>query len=144
MTPLFHLRLPTSHQLRKKLHESFFNPISTYLLWPLIMVHLDSAPSLILPTSSEGAGIENFKVRKRGSYFLRFLGTAWCAVSSLFSFAPFSCLSLQTDILYFSMHVVSAAPAPVLPHLPVTRPVLTASATQVLRVCKYTPQLKSF
>lgn len=112
MTPLFDLRLPISHQLRQKLHESFFNPISTYLLWSLITVHLDSAPSLILPTSSEGAGIENFKVRKRGSYFLRFSGTAWCAVSSLFSFAPFSCLFLQTDILYFSMHMGKCCPRP--------------------------------
>lgn len=77
-----------------------------------LMVHLDSAPSLILPTSSEGAGIENFKVRKRGSYFLHFSGTAWCAVSSLFSFAPVSCLFLQTDILYFSMYMGKCCPRP--------------------------------
>lgn len=60
------------------------------------------SPSLILPTSLKGAGIENFKVTNRGSYFLRFSGTAGCAVSSLLLFAPFSCLFLQTNILSFS------------------------------------------
>lgn len=122
MTPLFDLRLPTSHQLRKKLQESFFFfffpqesffiPISTYLLWSLSTEHLDLAPSLILPTSSKGAGIENFKVRKRGSYFLHFSRTAWCAVSSLFSFAPFSCLFLQTNSLYYSMYLGKCCPCP--------------------------------
>lgn len=41
------------------------------------------SPSLVLPTSLKGAGIESFKVTNRGRYFLRFSGTAGCAVSSL-------------------------------------------------------------
>lgn len=73
--------------------------------------YIQPANSFYLP-HLKGAGIENFKVRNRGGYSCHLSGTAWCAVSPpppLFSFAPVSCLFLQTGILYFSVFMESSA-----------------------------------
>lgn len=104
--------LHLSSQLQEKLHDTFIN-----LCLPTHSGPSSSTPGLSPLTCStylvKGAGIETFKVRNGGSYCLHFSQTACCAASSLSSCVPFSCLSLQTDILYICMHVEeNANPAP--------------------------------
>lgn len=75
VTSLFDLRLPTTHQLR--------DPSTRFDLLTLVPRHgvPRLSPSLVLPTSLEGLELRIW-VRNQRSYFLRFSGTAWCAVSS--------------------------------------------------------------
>lgn len=76
VTSLFDLRLPTTHQLQDLLQPRF----NLLTLVPHYGVPRLS-PSLVLPTSLKGLELRTW-VRNQRSYFLRFSGTAWCAVSS--------------------------------------------------------------